>query len=376
MNQRKAIAAILLLAGVASLFVAKYAMRVTPHYAWLTVCHFCGYVGAAWLLCRQKWGLFGSKRLFAAALVAVLGAMLAVQYHFNPEQLRVDRWSALHYPIRNLLSGEFPYLAQTHLGGSASPFPMWQLFHIPFYLLGNVGLSEMFTFLLFILSVRIRFGVRQGFLALVLGALTLNIWYEVAVRSDMISNFLLLAAFVNLLFFKGIRFARHTILLSFVSGLWLSTRLNTVFPLVILFFPAWLSLPIGKKGAAILTALFALVLTFVPLMLWDAHTLFYHEYSPFVLQTRQGHVLDPLLMLLLAVVFGMAWRGSEARYHFLTGLLLLLVPVITYGHTMLLASEPLNIFDSWCDITYLDAAIPFLITSLCAGRSADACAVR
>lgn len=357
---------IALLAGVATLFAAKYAMRVTPHFIWVAVSCFLVYVVMAWLLCGQRVRAFGSKALFYAVLVAVLLVMLVVQYHFDPYQLRVDRWSALHFPIQHLLRGEFPYLAHTHLDGSASPFPVWQLFHIPFYLLGNVGLSEMFTFLLFVLSVRFRFGVRQGFLALLLGALTLNIWYEVSVRSDMISNFLLLAAFVNLLFLKGVRFEHHPLLLSFIAGLWLSTRLNTVFPLAILFFPAWLTFSVKKKGSTVLIALLALIATFVPLMLWDASTLFYYEYSPLALQTRQGHPVDPILMLLFAMLCGWWWRGIESRYHFLAGVSLLLVPVITYGHTMLAAAEPLNIFDSWCDITYLDAAIPFLIMSLCA----------
>ena len=179
-----AMSAILLLAGLAALFVAKYAMRVTPYFAYITAAYFCVYVGVAWLLYRQRLRLFQSKVLFWFALAAMVVAMMVVQYHFDPYQLRVDRWSALHYPIQNLLRGEYPYLAHTHLGGSASPFPVWQLFHIPFYLLGNVGLSEMFTFLLFILSVYFRFGVRPAFLADYLNSNNLSTSDSILVKKE------------------------------------------------------------------------------------------------------------------------------------------------------------------------------------------------
>ena len=73
--------------------------------------------------------------------------------HIDPYSIKVDRWSAIHNFLTCLLAGEYPYAAQTHLGGYGSPFPVWQLFHLPFYLLGNVGLSLIVAVIIFAYSV-------------------------------------------------------------------------------------------------------------------------------------------------------------------------------------------------------------------------------
>lgn len=88
--------------------------------------------------------------------------LLIAQYHFDPLTNKVDRWSALAYPIQNLFNGQFPYSAKTHLGGNASPFPIWLVFHIPFYLLQNVGLSEIFTCMIFIYSIKLLSGYKAA----------------------------------------------------------------------------------------------------------------------------------------------------------------------------------------------------------------------
>ncbi len=354
----------LLLCAIAYLFATKYAMRATPHYGFVTLSYLCVTVGVIMVLMKNGMRLLSSKRCFWICLVLFTLALLVVQYHFDPLQNRVDRWSALAYPIQNLLHGEFPYLAKTHLGGYASPFPVWQLFHVPFYLLGNVGLSEIVTSVLFIVSVRYLYGIREAFLAMILLAVSVNLWYEVSVRSDLISNFLLLATFINIIRRRGIRFTDHPLALSAIAGLWLSTRVSTAFPLYILFLPGWLTLSWSRKLLSPLTAVTVFCLTFLPLALWDADTLFHHEFNPFTLQARQGNPGDSIIMLLIASL--MAFRcNTDTQYYFRSGLSLALVPVIAYGHRMLLAGQSLNIFDSWCDITYLDAAIPFLIMAIC-----------
>ena len=99
----------------------------------------------------------------------------------------MDRWSALYFPIKNLLNGIYPYIAQTHLGGNASPFPIWQLFHIPFYILGNVGLSFFFVLALFLWSIYRQWGYVCFLATSMLVFTTPALWYEVAVRSDYIT---------------------------------------------------------------------------------------------------------------------------------------------------------------------------------------------
>lgn len=358
-------AALLLFMGISYLLITKYAMRVTPYFGYVTLTYLCALAAVVPLLISRKFCILGSKRALWGILAGFVVVMFAVQFYVDPMSIQVDRWSALHYPIQHLLHGQFPYLAQTHLGGYASPFPMWQVFHIPFYLLGNVGLSEIVTSALFVLSVWYLYDVRRAMLAMLLLMLTVSFWYEVAVRSDMISNFLLLASFVNVLIKRNCTFDGRVILLSAVAGLWLSTRISTAFPLYILFLPMWLKLSLVKKLAAPLVAVGVLVLTFLPLLLWNAPMLLHHPYSPLVLQTSQGTPLDSIVLLCVATCLALMWQRNLSRYYLCSGIMLTLLPLISYGHMMIVASEPLNIYDSWCDITYLHASIPFLIMCVC-----------
>lgn len=341
----------------------KYVMRVTDSF---------GYVCLAYALVLGLLFLFVSggrinddtraKPVFWLALCALAVMMLAVQYHFDPEENLVDRWSAIANPLTALFNGEFPYLAETHLGGNASPFPVWMVFHIPFWALGNVGLSEIFTAILFILSVRRLLGCGAGIKATLLLGASINLWYETAVRSDLISNFLLLAAFVNLLLAKGVTFSTRPFLLSALAGLWLSTRLSTAFPLFIMFLPHWLKLPSAKKAATVLIVMAVFCATFAPLAVWDADSLFCAENNPFSLQSRQGRPADTVIMAVAAVVMALGWKGDVRKAIFFSAVALILLPVTAYGHNMYIYSNWTEIFNSKYDITYLDATLPFLIT--------------
>ena len=204
--------------------------------------------------------------------------------------------------------------------------------HIPFWALGNVGLSEIVTAAIFVYSVKMLGGYKAGIMATVLLALSVNLWYETAVRSDLISNFLLLCAFINMLTAKEITFDKHPYVLSIAAGLWLSTRISTAFPLFILFFPYWLKLPVGKKIMTVLLAAGTFCITFLPLVIWDADSLFFAENNPFSLQSRQGRPIDSVIMAAIAVVMALKWKGNFRLMTLLSAIILILVPVIIYVH--------------------------------------------
>lgn len=304
----------------------------------------------------------------------LVAAMTALQYHVDPMAITVDRWSAIDHPLHNLLNGEFPYLAQTHTGGYASPFPVWMLVHLPFLPSGNVGLSLIVAAVCFVYSVRMLGGCRGGIVAVILLGLSVNVWYEAAVRSDLITNFLLLCAFLNLLRARRITFGRSPLLLSACAGLWLSTRLTVAFPLFIVFLPYWQHLPAWKKAATPLIAAAVFALTFAPLLAWDMETLLYSEYSPFVLQSRQAHPADTLLMAALATALSLYSHRcrTTAAVNMACGAALLAVTLLTFVHNMSLDSSWDELFRPHYDITYFDCALPFLITSLATLKRTEA----
>ena len=351
---------------VNALFVAKYSARLQPTlYPYLTfVALIIGFVllryALPWLMqCKRAY-----KPCLVMALIAVVG-MLAVQYVVDPYSIQVDRWSALHFPIQNLLHGVYPYIASTHLGGNASPFPVWQLVHIPFYLLGNVGLSYFVALALFLWSVSSRWGKRAFLGAFVLLMAAPAVWYEVAVRSDFIANLLLVATFINWLSSRITTewLTRHAVALAFIVGLFASTRLVTLIPLGLLLLPYYFSAPLRVKVMMPIVFGVVFVLTFAPFALWDWQDFFYHRNNPWSLQTRQGNTSDFFIFLPLALYLSLSWRGNWQRYYAYVALMLFLFVSITFVHNMFL-HDNFNLFSPTFDITYYNSLLPFVIVGM------------
>lgn len=354
--------------GVCYTLMCKYTMRATGHFALVCIPYLLLLAGIVLLFSNKKESIIPEKlnshkhMLFYLSVAILAVAMIAVQYHFDPLQNKVDRWSAIAYPLDYLFSGKFPYSAPTHLGGNSSPFPMWIIFHIPFYMLGNVGLSEIFSTVLFLLSVKYSYGYKAGIKATALLFICINLWYEVSVRSDLISNFMLLTTFFNLLLSRGVTFRKSPLLLSAIAGIWLSTRLSTAFPLFIMFFPYYVRLEIKKQLATLLIAAAVFALTFLPLVIWNYNELFYSINSPFSLQFRQGSPFSIICIMVCTITFSFLWKGKGDRLLLFSALILILIPVFSYGYTMYTCNDWTDIFNSRYDITYLDAALPFCVT--------------
>ena len=220
------------------LFVTKYSVRVSERYAPVATRMACVFY---YVLLRYRDKKYGEKRTWLAWGISLLAlvTMLVVQYAIDPYSIQVDRWSALHFPIKNLLSGIYPYTASTHLGGNASPFPIWQILHIPFYLLGNVGLSFFAVVLLFIWSCYRAFGNDRALVVSLLLCSSVAVWYEVAVRSDLVTNLLLVATIINLVFYRMNQpwMEKQCWWIAFMVGLLACTRLLVLIPITLLLLP-------------------------------------------------------------------------------------------------------------------------------------------
>lgn len=350
--------------GICCLLTCKYSMRATNLYGYICMAYVT--ILIALLIGFNTKNILNNKqaRFISYAILGIFVlSLLIVQYHFDPLQNRVDRWSAIAYPLEYLFSGKFPYLAETHLGGNASPFPMWMFFHIPFYLLGNVGLSEIFTCLLFLYSIKLLYGYHAAIKSSLLLFLCTNLWYEVSVRSDLISNFFLLAAFINLLIAYHKNIETQTWILSIAAGLWLSTRLSVAFPLFILFFPAYSKMTLKKQILIPSIVLVTFALTFVPLALWDAKDLFGAENNPFSLQFRQGNPAATIILVVAALIMSLSWKKNNTLLYFYCATILALIPIISYGFTLYKLNNWTEFFGPIYDLTYLDASIPFCISA-------------
>ena len=361
------ILAIVLYIGLSTILFCKYVMRLTTIYGCMTFAYaiFLFLVLFTIHKYRERYCKILVSDVTLIVMLAIISvAIIFVQYSFDPMQIMVDRWSAIHNVIGAMFQGNFPYSAQTHLGGYASPFPIWMIFHIPFYLLNNVGLSIVVGMLLYILSLSKIAGVRGAITALVLFAFNVNFWYEVSVRSDMITNFLLLCAFINYMWRNQINYSTRTWFVAICCGLWLSTRISTMLPLLVFLFPEYMRQSKTKKIMIPLVIIFVFMLTFLPLAVWDFNYLVGAEYNPFVLQTRQGKLIDSVIVVSLTIIMACNWKNDYTKMLIFSALSLILLFSVATIHSMYSYGTWTELFNSMYDITYLDMSLPFIITVL------------
>ena len=345
------------------LFVAKYSLRVSESFAWCAVvfaaCFY--YVLLRWVI-PYIYRFRGFLWLLCA--IAFVG-MVVMQLTIDPYSIQVDRWSALHFPIENLLSGIYPYSAGTHLGGNSSPFPVWQILHIPFYLLGNVGLSFFAGAALFLWSCLKTQGRDRTLIVSLLLCSSVAVWYEVAVRSDLITNLLLLAAIINLFFPRLCQqwVEEKCWWIACAVGLMACTRILVLVPIGLLLFPYFIRMSWRRQLATSLLTLAVFLLTFVPFALWDWQEFYYFKNNPWALQTRQGNPWDFIIFLPLAIFFALNHRGIAKRYYRNSALMLVVFVAVTFIHNMYLG-ENWQLFSSTYDITYFSTALPFCLLAI------------
>ncbi|MBQ6723357.1 MAG: hypothetical protein IJQ84_02465 [Paludibacteraceae bacterium] len=360
---RKYLLPILLYLFINVLFVDKYTLRVTEwHYILdaLYVCVACALmVGLYYWKPRPK----TSKILLYSAGLAYSALLIALQYKIDPIGLQVDRWSAIHYFLDNVFQGIYPYAAQTHLGGYGSPFPVWQVLHIPFYAIGNVGLSFFAALALFLFVITRSRSAHFALLTLILLMASPAIQYEIVVRSDLFTNFMCVCALCEWLRYKSVRFTDYTLLLAIIAGLCASTRLAAVIPLALLYGYAFLQSGWKKQLLFVLTACGTFVCTFVPFLVWGGNQLLFFEYNPFVLQTRQGSPLVFAIFALIAIAWTVYKKDHLQHFHYAAGGLLTILVVLAFGYDIVRTGNG-DLYSSSYDITYFNMALPFYLYTI------------
>ena len=356
--------ALLLYILINTLFVEKYVSRVTSLHWIFAIAYIVGVVGFLWVIrhyspkCKHPFKWFLALLIIFSCIAGIL------QLSIDPFTLNVDRWSAIHNFLSGMFCGHYPYGQQTHLGGYGSPFPVWQILHIPFYALGNVGMSIIIVTILFLWTLNRLYSPKVALVAGILLCISPAFWYEIAVRSDLITNMMLSALIAEWLVHKNVKLINNVIGLAILVGLTLSTRLIAVIPLCVLYGYEFLQLSWKKQSLFLLIILGTFTLTMLPFALWQGSTLLFFEYNPFVLQTRQGSFLV-LLIFACGAIGVTIWMHGRMNYRtIITGLLLTSLVVMSFVEKMWKENLWTELFSPTFDITYLSVALPFYILYL------------
>ena len=291
---------------------------------------------------------------------AIILLALFLWYYIDRWSVRVDRWSALAFWSENLKNGNYPYGTLTHLGGYATPLPVWQLFHFPFYLLGDTAYGQLFCLLVFFVALfQWRTKMNIGGIILLL-ALSPGFWWEIAARSDLLCNMLLLFVFLTAQFYHSAYWDKCKIFAAAIAGFFLCTKLLVAIPLFLFFFPRFLKYTAKEKIGFTLMVIVCFVAPFLPFLFGERSILDHPEYNPLFLQTRLGNVPFVAIGCILMLCGAIAWRRMKDMY-FLTGLFLFAL-ILTVGIQVGMKNGWVSvIFEEEFDISYFNVCIPFFL---------------
>ncbi|MDP9960479.1 hypothetical protein [Chryseobacterium lathyri] len=302
-------------------------------------------------------------------LVYVLTGILGVGYialcHIlkDPYQMNIDRWQTLDFSLDYWIQGKYIYNTRNFMGNLSSYLPGQLLLALPAYLLGNVGYLQVAAFLLFSYAVLLEFKNNLiRFTAILMLGISLSYIYEAVCKSDFISSFIFVAAFI--LFwhskFKGDYFQKP-MLLGVCLGVLFLTRSVAVIPLIIFLLKPFLATGINRKiktvAAFILTVAILLLSVF-----FSAENLDYIiQHNPLTLQGQSNKfVMLGFLGATLAMSF--CARTINDVFYFSTCIVFLVMLSFVLEKYLL---SGFGFQHSLFSTTYLAACLPFGIIAYC-----------
>ena len=361
-----------------ALLLERYLRGRVPLSLALTLTYVAGLVAVPWVLraVPQRW----LGRVVAGVCTAVVLVGATVLVAVDPDDLDVDRWSAVTAFWDAAFRGDYPYSAPSHLGGYSGQFPFFFLFALPFRLTREVGLLPLAAWLGFVGAVWRWADRRSAAEVAVLGLGGAAMWWEVGTRSNLFANMALAVAVVAVTLRWRPATSARALVLGLAAGLVASTRGIVALPLAALVASVFLWSPVGDPplplGAAtrrlaaqrmarlavyVGAAVAAFVATFVPLLAWGFGDL--REYNPFAFQAR----FVPWWGYGVALAASVLWCGRSPRLAVVAARSGVLVLAVVGVHLAIgIADVGLDaaLEGGEIDVSYVAFALPLALTGL------------
>ena len=299
----------------------------------------------------QNWLYFGF------IIIGAIGLIILMR-HFDPNQIHIGRYPALHDWISRLLAGQFPYESTMRTSG----LPFLFVLAMPFYILGDLGYFQIFSFVIFALILFWRFHNSWGSLRCLILLLTSPIFiFEIATRSELISNMIIVIAYLFILEKSYDKKNQPAfILLAICGGLLLSTR--AIVALILAAFIFHLFKNDIKRGIVFTVLLIAgYVATLLPFIIWDYSQ--FMQFSPFAIQASYVPTWLIIIAFAVSIISGILAKRSKAVY---VSIAIILFSVVSIAFLMTVIRIGWNdaIVGSGFDISYFGFALPFLMVYL------------
>lgn len=346
-----------------ALFIVKYGEKYNIA---LLFSYFIAIVGLSFFFIKINLKTLFYKYFFWIGVISFFIFSVFLNDKIDGNSLNVDRWSAMEVGIKAILNGQYPYNIPDHMGWESSNLPMLIVIGMPFYLLfGSVGYLQSFIFLLFCyLIVSIFADYKQRLAVLILLFLSPSYLWEVYVKSDLFSNFVIICGFTYFIWKKFLSKTRiKPEAVSFFTALLILTRLSAVIPLTILLFKKFYDLSVKKKLRFIIVFVVSVsVIVYI----------FFHNapnrdvlinHNPLMIQGTKQPLLLSFSYIALALILSFRLKSLHEIMYW-SGILLficVLVPFIIYfvkfGYTEM-------IVNSSFDISFFNMAMPFILISV------------
>lgn len=340
------------------LFVYKYFARITNLYLTLSLIYSVIVVLAILFMLqnRESFQSLNKCRVYFPIVVLLVALYGVAMFHIDPFGTRVGRYPALYTFIQRLLSGDFPYVSGQNISG----FPFLFILLIPFYLIGDLGLFQLFSFVIFSIILHKRYAEEKvSCVPLLLLALSPAFLYEVVVRSELFSNMVLVVLLFHILErIKPIKSTRTLFFAGIVAGLLLSTRGIVLLPYLI-YFIFYFKKNIKSLGFFGLSAGLGFVMTFVPFVIWSKEL--FIQNNPLAVQKSYIPDWSLILSILGCVLIGYS-VDTFRRICRSTAFLLFGVVFLCFVVSVVQNSFNQVVFESF-DITYFCFCLPYLLLS-------------
>jgi len=354
---------------VNTLFILKYLPRANVNVI-MPVIVYCIFIIGIFYFYQKKILKISEKSLKIISLfifIVVISLIIIILVKIDPLSVRVDRWSAVTYFLDGLFRGEYPYAISTHVSASnfPSPFPAWHYLNIPFYLMGDVGIGLIFFLIFFLYSFYLYSkSYKRTFFLLLLLVLSPAYWWEVAVRSDSLSNAMLVLSIILILQSKSWTLCNCLTLTAVLTGIIVSTRLSAMLPIALFLFPSFLTLNFREKIRFLIIIIGMVLFLFLPYIFWDVQEWIFFSRNPFMSQSSVGNIYLLLVMIGIGIYLSVSWKNFE-QYLSTTSLFIFIFIFASQISLILTKGIQGSVFtDSLYDISYFSLLLPYSIASL------------
>ena len=351
---------------VNALFIIKYFPRagISPVVSLAIYIIFFLFLVSSFYTFSQKVSEKIFKNAFCGLLIIMILAIVGALIIINPYNIRVDRWSALSFFWDSLLIGKYPYSTHTHLSATSypSPFPLWHIINLPFYLLGEVGIGLIFFLVLTASSIHLFFkSFRKSFFFLLLLCISPAYWWEVATRSDSLNNALFVFIIILWLAKTNRTLTNSFLLITVICGLVAATRLTAILPLALYLLKPYLKLPWRLRIIFPLTILGIFLLIFSPFIFWDTNNWIFFHRNPFMSQADKGNSYILIFMLIVGYFMALKWKNIHQFFYtssvFIFSFILLSQVNLIYHYDW----SKVLFMDHICDISYFSLMLPYCL---------------